>query len=60
MKTSELTKLLLAAGCYIIRRGGNHDIWYSPITGEIFPVGRHKSKELPNGTVKGIREKAGI
>ncbi len=29
MKTSELTKLLVAAGCYIIRRGGNHDIWFS-------------------------------
>lgn len=60
MKTSELTKLLIAAGCYIIRHGGNHDIWYSPITGNTFPVGRHKSKEIPIGTVNSIREKAGI
>ena len=33
MKTSQLTKLLKAAGCSIVRHGGNHDIWYSPIQG---------------------------
>lgn len=26
-------------GCYFVRRGkGDHDIWYSPITGVNFPV----------------------
>ncbi|MBD9177947.1 MAG: type II toxin-antitoxin system HicA family toxin [Odoribacter splanchnicus] len=60
MKTSELIKLLLAAGCYIVRNGGNHDIWFSPITGNKFPVGRHQSQEVPKGTERSIRKQAGI
>ena len=60
MKTSELIKLLKAAGCYIIRHGGNHDIWFSPITGNSFPVGRHQSKDVPKGTAGSIRKQAGI
>jgi len=60
MKTSELIKLLKAAGCYIIRHGGNHDMWFSPTTGEKFVVGRHQSKEVPTGTAKSIRKQAGI
>lgn len=51
---------LKAAGCYKIREGANHEIWYSPITGSRFPLSRHGSKELANGTVKAIRKQAGI
>ena len=32
MKVSEIKKLLKKAGCYCIREGDNHEIWYSPIT----------------------------
>jgi predicted RNase H-like HicB family nuclease len=37
MKYSELEKLLSEAGCRPIRKGGNHPIWKSPVTGKIFP-----------------------
>jgi predicted RNA binding protein YcfA (HicA-like mRNA interferase family) len=60
MKYSKLTAELKAAGCYIVRRGGNHDIWQSPITGKKFPVARHKSHEIPPGTERNIKELAGI
>ena len=32
MRYSELEKLIKQAGCYILKEGANHSIWYSPIT----------------------------
>lgn len=60
MKVSELVGVLTKAGCFIHRHGANHDIWYSPITKRTFPVSRHGSQELRDGTLKSIREMAGI
>lgn len=60
MTYSELEKKLRSAGCRIEREGSNHIIWYSPITGESFPVGHHKTKEVPRGTLKSILRAAGI
>lgn len=60
MKVSELWRMLERAGCTIHRRGGNHDIWYSPITGKKFPVSRHKTEDLKPKTLASIKEKAGI
>ena len=36
MRVSEFQKLAEKLGCYLKREGGNHEIWYSPITGEYF------------------------
>lgn len=42
--TPELIRLLREAGCKFERPGkGDHDIWFSPITGVRFPVD-HKIK----------------
>lgn len=60
MKTSELKKILKKNGCYIIRHGGNHDIWFSPKTGKKFTVERHDSKEIAVGTANGILKDAGL
>ncbi|MDO8952572.1 MAG: type II toxin-antitoxin system HicA family toxin [Draconibacterium sp.] len=60
MKFSELRNILEKAGCYIKRHGSDHDLYYSPKTGKIFPVGRHQSKEVPKGTLKSIFKQAGI
>lgn len=60
MKYSELEKLLRKAGCYILKEGANHTIWFSPITGKQFPVGRHKSQDVKTGTLKSIKEAAGL
>ncbi len=60
MKYSELKKLLKKHGCYFKKDGANHDIWYSPITNQQFPVGRHNSQDVKNGTLKSILKAAGI
>ncbi|MDR0973815.1 MAG: type II toxin-antitoxin system HicA family toxin [Prevotellaceae bacterium] len=60
MKTSELIKILSANGCYFLSHGGRHDRWFSPITGKTFPVPRHGSQEIPKGTERSIRKRAGI
>lgn len=60
MKISELIKLLKNAGCYQIRSGANHDIWYSPITNKKFQVPRHGAKEVKTGLVQGIFKDAGL
>jgi predicted RNA binding protein YcfA (HicA-like mRNA interferase family) len=60
MKYSELMAELKAAGCYFSKHGGNHDMWYSPITGRKFPVPRHQSHEVSKSTEKSIRKLAGI
>ena len=41
-------------GCSFVRHGkGDHDIWYSPITGINFPVDhRIKSRYTANGIMK--------
>lgn len=49
MKYNQFIAELTAAGCYVSRHGANHDIWYSPITGELFPIPRHGGKEVPKG-----------
>lgn len=60
MKTSELTKELKEIGCYIIRHGSNHDIWYSPITDKQFPVPRHPSQDVKKGTLNKIKKDVGL
>ena len=46
--------ILRQNGCSFVRHGkGDHDIWYSPITGVNFPVDRKiKSRHTANGIMK--------
>ena len=60
MTTAELLKLLKKNGCTFVRNGGRHDIYFSPITGKQFPVGRHSKGEVPNGTLQNILKCAGL
>lgn len=50
----ELKGLLQSAGCRFERPGkGDHDIWFSPITGIRFPVdSKIKSRHTANGVLK--------
>jgi predicted RNA binding protein YcfA (HicA-like mRNA interferase family) len=59
MKIGELHKIFRKNGIRFVRHGGNHDKYYSPITGKTFPVPRNK-KEIPNGTLNSILKDAGI
>lgn len=60
MKGSELVKELKKIGCYKIREGGNHELWYSPITGREFPFPRHYGQELGTGIENKIRKDSGL
>lgn len=60
MKYSELEAELTAAGCWVVRKGGNHLIWYSPITDKKFPLGHHGSKEVPPPTERSVRRLSGV
>lgn len=59
MKTSELLKLLKQNGIEFVAHGKRHDIYRSPITGESFPVPRHKD-EIAKGTLHSILKSAGL
>jgi hypothetical protein len=58
--TPELLRLLSNAGCRFERHGkGDHDIWFSPVTGLCFPVdGKIKSRHTANAVLKqaGLRK----
>lgn len=60
MKYSELEKILRNHGCTPVMEGHKHRLWYSPITGERFPVGHHKTEDVKPGTLKSILKAAGI
>lgn len=60
MKYSELEKILRQVGCYPMKEGANHTIWYSPVTEKKFPVGRHRTEDVPTGTLKSIKKAAGV
>lgn len=50
----QLKKLLTDAGCAFHRQGrGDHEIWYSPITGRYFTIDQGtKSRHTANETLK--------
>jgi hypothetical protein len=51
---ASLKRLLRQAACRLERQGkGDHEIWYSPITNQRFPVdNRIKSRHTANGILK--------
>jgi phage/plasmid primase-like uncharacterized protein len=46
MKFSELKKMLNQNGCNKLSEGSRHENWFSPITGQIFQVGRHTTQDV--------------
>lgn len=60
MTSKDLIKLLKDNGCTFVRFGkGDHQVWYSPITGKKFSIA-HPKKQIPIGTLKSIKRMAGI
>ena len=60
VKTSELTRRMKKEGCCFLGHRGEHDLWFSPITGKEIIVPRHPSKEIPTGTANKIKRDAGL
>jgi len=52
--TRELLKYLKSSGCKFERQGkGDHEIWFSPVTGVRFVVDQHiKSRHTANAVLK--------
>jgi hypothetical protein len=50
----EIEQLLVQAGCHCVRKGkGDHEIWFSPISGRSFVFDRGvKLRHTANGTLK--------
>lgn len=57
---SEKKRELKKIGCYKYRDGGNHEVWYSPVTGKLFSVPRHDRQELKKKTEASIDKDSGL
>ncbi|MQT11123.1 type II toxin-antitoxin system HicA family toxin [Segnochrobactrum spirostomi] len=54
----ELSALLRAAGCYVVRQGkGSHEIWYSPVSQMKLTVPRDTTKRH---TANAVLKAAGL
>lgn len=52
--TPDVVRILREGKCYKVRQGkGDHEIWYSPISGKSFPVDANiKSRHTANEVLK--------
>ena len=57
---AEFGRELKEYGCYFHHEGKEHEVWFSPITGQTFRMSRHKKQEVPRGTEHAIRKQAGV
>jgi len=60
MKYSEIERKVSKEGCYFLRPGKRHPIWFSPITGKEFQLSNQKSEEAKFGTLKRISKDSGV
>ncbi len=59
MKSSEFYKLIESAG-WTIKKGKGHYKYVHPDFDYFIPVGRHKTQEVPKGTLDSMMKKAGL
>ena len=60
MKYSEIERKVSKQGCYFVKDGKKHPIWYSPITGKEFQLSHPESEEAKYGTLKSICKDSGV
>jgi len=58
VKRDELVRRLTAAGCTLLRHGGQHDIWQNPQTAQKQPIPRHR--EIDDALARHILKHLGI
>ena len=58
MKLREFLRELVAAGCYLKRHGGRHDLYVNPKNGKVAPVPRHS--EIKDTLANVIRKQLGL
>ena len=59
MKFSEFYRLLEADGWYL-KSTGKHKKYVHKTKQGFIPVGKHKSQEIPTGTLESMKKRAGI
>ena len=59
MKFSEFYRMLEADGWYV-KTIKKHIKYVHPTKPGYIPVGKHKGKEVPTGTLKSMKKKAGL
>ncbi len=60
MKTRDFCNELKSNGCFVVRQGAKHEIWYSPKTGAKYPIPRHQSQELSKRIEREARRLFGL
>lgn len=60
MKANDLIKLLLQGGWVEVRQNGSHKIFKHPSIAANIAVPMHGKKDIPIGTLKDIKKKAGL
>jgi predicted RNA binding protein YcfA (HicA-like mRNA interferase family) len=60
MKKNEVERKLTRSGCYIIRQGKEHEVWFSPITNQTISIPRHGAKEVATGMLRKIEKISGV
>lgn len=58
MKRREFVQRLVREGCFLLRRGARHDIYFNPRTGLKQPVPRHN--EIEDVLIRHIRRRLGL
>jgi len=58
VKLREFLRELVAAGCYLKRHGGRHDLYTNPKNGKVAPVPRHS--EIKDTLANVIRKQLGL
>ena len=60
MTISELLKLFKQNGIVFVEHGKKHDKYYSPITGNTFPISRDKKQDVGIDLLNKIKKQAGL
>jgi predicted RNA binding protein YcfA (HicA-like mRNA interferase family) len=60
MTISELLKILKENGIILAEHGKKHDKYYSPITGNTFPISRDKKQDVGQDLLNKIKKQAGL
>ena len=60
MRIGEFKAEMIASGCRFDHEGGDHEIWYSSITNQNFPVPRHDSQEMGKYLENRLRKLSGV
>ena len=60
MTWGELERKIKKVGWYFDHHGGDHDQYAHNTIPGFLPIGRHKSKEVPTGTLVKILKQAGL